>query len=312
VLVTGESGTGKELIAAALHHSSPRAGGPFVRLNCTALPQGMLESELFGHVKGAFTDAHRDRAGRFESARGGTLFLDEIGDISEQMQVKLLRVLESGEFERVGDSVTLKTDARIISATNRDLERRVEEGKFRRDLYYRLNVIQIHLPPLRERQEDIPLLVEHFLAEVEQDGGGTPTLSPDAMDLMMRYPWPGNVRELRNCIEHALIVCRGAVILPRHLPQRIRQAGAAAEASPGLGADASLARLQRLGEGELELGSGLDEQEQRARVVRALDATLWNVSRAAELLGVSRNTVYRKIRQWELKRPDEDSTEPGE
>lgn len=220
VLIVGESGTGKELVASALHHSSLRAHGPFLRVNCAALSESILESELFGHVKGAFTGAVKDRVGRFEAANGGTILLDEIGDISPRLQLRLLRVLQEKEFERVGDSRPIRTDVRVIASTNQNLEKRIQEGAFRQDLYYRLNVVRIELPALRERREDIPLLVEHFIRRFNRQFKREITgLSPEAMQIFMQYPWPGNIRELENAIERSFIVCHDAVILPEHLPR---------------------------------------------------------------------------------------------
>ncbi|MBM3290280.1 MAG: response regulator, partial [Candidatus Hydrogenedentes bacterium] len=223
VLIYGESGTGKELVAAALHYGNPRAKGPFIKVNCAALSDDILESELFGHVKGAFTGAVRDRVGRFEAADGGTILLDEIGDISFRLQQRLLRVLQEREFERVGDTRPIRVDVRIIAATNRDLAARMRSGEFREDLYYRLNVIRIELPPLREHKEDIPLLVDHFCrrynAAFKKDNLG---LAPETMNIIMNYRWSGNVRELENCLERAFIVCHDPVILPKHLPPELQ------------------------------------------------------------------------------------------
>ncbi|GFM37948.1 sigma-54 interaction domain-containing protein [Desulfovibrio psychrotolerans] len=230
VLVTGESGTGKELVADALHHNGPRAAGPLVKVNCTALSESLLESELFGHVRGAFTGAVSNRAGRFEAAEGGTIFLDEIGDISLRIQVLLLRFLESKEFERVGDTATRKADVRIVAATNADLLRKVREGSFRADLYYRLNVMHVHLPPLRERRDDIPLLISHFTEyfnrtlKTEIEG-----VSDDAMHFFMRHPWSGNVRELKHAVEHACILCRTGTIGMEHLTPEILTAASGNE-----------------------------------------------------------------------------------
>ncbi|HMB69668.1 MAG TPA: sigma 54-interacting transcriptional regulator, partial [bacterium] len=210
VLIHGESGTGKELIADAIHRSSRRADGPFVKVNCSALSEGLLESELFGHVKGSFTGAHQDRKGRFEMADGGTLLLDEVGDLSEGIQVKLLRVLQEREIERVGDSRTRPVDVRILAATHRPLRRLVAEERFREDLYYRLNVIPLRVPPLRDRREDVPLLAARFLEELRgTTAKAVERISPDAMRVLMDHRWPGNVRELRNAVEHAMVKCRG-------------------------------------------------------------------------------------------------------
>jgi DNA-binding NtrC family response regulator len=218
VLITGESGTGKEVLARTIHYQSNRADKPFVKVNCAALPEHLLEDELFGHEKGAFTDAHTQRVGRFEWAHTGTLFLDEIGEISLPVQVKLLRVLQEREFERIGSSKTIKVDVRIIAATNKDLQKAIEEGTFREDLYYRLNVVPIELPPLRERQEDIPRLVEHFIAKYcDETGRERLKVSDAAMQVLCEQPWRGNIRELENCIERAVILAEDDIIEPRHL-----------------------------------------------------------------------------------------------
>lgn len=224
VLLQGESGTGKELVAAAIHNEGKRAGKLFVPVNCGALPETLLESELFGHVKGAFTGATHDKKGRFELAHGGTLFLDEIGDISPAMQVKLLRVLQDGIFQRVGGEEMIKVDVRIISATHKDLKREISSGRFREDLYYRLCVVPLQIPPLRSRRNDIPLLARHFLKKVLAEEGRTDvTIAPDTMDMLLQYDWPGNVREMQNTIRYLLVRCRDSIINPRHLPPNIQQ-----------------------------------------------------------------------------------------
>jgi PAS domain S-box-containing protein len=223
VLVTGESGTGKELAAQSIHGGSPRAEGPFVMVNCSALPETLLESELFGHVKGAFTGALFDKAGRFETADGGTIFLDEIGDVSPLIQLKLLRVLQEKTFERVGESRSTTVDVRIITATNRNLKERVSQGAFREDLYYRINVFPVHMPPLRERREDIPLLCDHFVREgSERTGKRVDGFGEDALRLLMDYLWPGNVRELENAVEHAFVTAKGPTLGVIDLPAEIR------------------------------------------------------------------------------------------
>jgi PAS domain S-box-containing protein len=277
VLIQGESGTGKELIADAIHRSSGRASAPFVTVNCSALSEGLLESELFGHVKGAFTGALQDRKGRFETADGGTLLLDEIGDLTPGIQVKLLRVLQEREIERVGDSRTRSVDVRILAATHRPLRRLVEEGRFRDDLFYRLNVIPLRVPPLRERREDVPLLAAYFLDELRSTTGATvERISPDAMRVLMDHRWPGNVRELRNAVEHAMVKCRGAVLLVEDLPREL------IEESQGV---TRLARGPR----------GPDDE--RERILDALARTSWNRGRAARLLGINRSTLWRKMRR---------------
>jgi len=270
VLIEGESGTGKELVAAAIHRESPRANRLFVPVNCGALPEGLLESELFGHVRGAFTGAVRDKKGRFELAHGGTIFLDEIGDISLAMQVKLLRVLQEGAFERVGGEDTLHADARVISATNRDLAREVKAGRFREDLYYRLCVLPIRLPPLRDRPDDIPLLARHVLREVLEHADREPvSLSDETLDILKNHRWPGNVRELQNVLQYALVKCRGPILRPEHLPPALAEGRAPARPRP------SARKLQP------------DD------VRRALREAAGNKTRAARLLGVARATLYR-------------------
>jgi PAS domain S-box-containing protein len=277
ILLCGESGTGKELMVDAIHAESPRAGKPLIKVNCAALTESILESELFGHVRGAFTGAVRDKVGRFQAAEGGTIFLDEIGEISPRIQLKLLRFLDQREFERVGDARTAKADVRVVAATNVDLSERVRQGFFREDLYYRLKVMVLHLPPLRERKEDIPLLVEHFLAQfrksLKKDVQG---VSTEAMELLLAYAWPGNVRELKHCLEHGCILSPGGLIMPGHLPAELREGALAVQplspAGAAMGADA-----------------------ERARLLAALEAARWNKTRAADLLGMSRKTLYRRL-----------------
>ncbi|MBP8129968.1 MAG: sigma 54-interacting transcriptional regulator [Candidatus Hydrogenedentes bacterium] len=288
VLICGESGTGKELVAEAVHQASARRDGPLVKVNCAALSEELLESELFGHVRGAFTTALSDRIGRFEAADGGTILLDEIGDISQRLQLRLLRVLQAREFERVGDSFPMHTDVRVIASTNQDLAQRIRAGQFREDLYFRLNVVRIDIPPLRERREDIPLLVDHFCrrfnAVFKKEITG---VAPETMDVFMRYAWWGNVRELENCLERAFIVCHDTTILPRHLPREILAAGPA-------GPDAAAASLP-------VRARAIDAERLRG----ILDKTDWNVAKAARMLGVARNTLYNKMRAFQLIRPED-------
>ncbi len=282
VLIQGESGTGKELVAAAIHDEGPLADKPFVPVNCGALPEGILESELFGHVKGAFTGAVRDRKGRFQLADGGTIFLDEIGEIPVSTQVKLLRVLQEGVFQRVGDEEDIKVDVRVISATNKDLAKEVAEGSFREDLYYRLCVVPVYLPPLRERRNDIPLLAEYLLKKaVAGKGNNHVTLSSEAIDIMMDYDWPGNVRELENAIQHALVKCRGDLLLPEHLPSNILKMGMVTERSSKKGTKKRKSKLN------LET------------VWKALAETGGNKIDAAQKLGISRATLYRFLEESE-------------
>lgn len=288
VLIYGESGTGKELVAAALHYTSPRANGPFVKVNCAALAEEILESELFGHVKGAFTGAIKDRVGRFEAANRGTILLDEVGDISPRLQLRLLRVLQEREFERVGDTRPIHVDVRIIASTNKDLLQRIREGSFREDLYYRLNVVRIELPPLRERRSDIPLLIDHlrgkFNRAFKKEIAG---VSPDALELIMRHPWSGNVRELENCLERAFIVCHENVIKPEHLPREVVCATATVTTSH------LRAVPEPISTRELD----------RETVYETLAKTDWNVAKSARLLGVARNTLYQRMRTYNLLRP---------
>ncbi len=287
VLIMGESGTGKEVIANAIHHNSPRAGQPFIKVSCAALPETLLESELFGHEKGAFTGAVSRREGRFQLAHRGTIFLDEVGEMSPALQTKLLRVLQEKEFEPLGSARTIKVDIRVIAATNKDLAKEVKEGRFREDLYYRLNVVPITMPPLRERKEDIPPLADHFLAVYrEKNRKPIKGISGKALDLLVRYDWPGNIRELENCIERAVIMAREEMIVPVDFPPQI----------------------QRLsGEGEKEgfaipYGMSLAEME-RELIVKTLAETGGNRTRAAEILGINRRTLQNKLKEYGLAAP---------
>jgi Nif-specific regulatory protein len=286
VLVRGESGTGKELIASAIHYNSPRAGGPLLKLNCAALPDNLLESELFGHEKGAFTGAVNQRKGRFEQAHGGTLFLDEIGDISPAFQAKLLRVLQEGELERVGSSQTLRVDVRIIAATNRDLEAAVEAGEFREDLYYRLNVMPIFMPALRERSEDIPDLARFLVNKIAKQQGRMLAIADSAIRLLMRHPWPGNVRELENCLERSAIMSANGMIAQ----DVIELSGL----SPR-GANVVLASMPS----KIELDDpDLDERE---RVIAALEQAGWVQAKAARLLGMTPRQIAYRIQILDIK-----------
>jgi two-component system response regulator AtoC len=289
VLITGESGTGKELIARLIHASSPRASRPFVPINCGAIPENLLESELFGHMKGAFTGAHADRAGLFEEADGGTLFLDEIGELPSQLQVKLLRALQEGEIRRVGDSSSRKVDVRIITATARDLEQEVRVGGFRSDLYYRINVVRIHLPPLRQRTEDIPPLTRYFLERFSGQLGISVTgFEPAAMKLLLSFPWYGNVRQLENVVERAMVLAEGPTIKPEDLPDFIQHPEASVEGpQDALPAD------------ELSIKKQTADLERRL-ISRALQVTDGNRTRAAELLDLSYRALLYKIRDYGL------------
>ncbi|MEI9962049.1 MAG: sigma-54 dependent transcriptional regulator, partial [Limisphaerales bacterium] len=285
VLLGGESGTGKEVIAKAIHQLSPRAKLPFVTVHCAALAPTLLESELFGHERGAFTGAHERRIGRFEQAQGGTLFLDEIGEIDATIQVKLLRFLGERTFERVGSNKTLTADVRLIAATNKNLEEMVKEGKFREDLFFRLRVVEINLPPLRERTGDIPLLAQRFLREfAKENGKSVNDFTADALQLLMNHGWPGNVRELHTAIEHAVVLCRGEKITARDLPPSVKGDSA------------------RIGETQLSQGKALTVKEaEKQLIIRALKETEGNRTLAASKIGMSRRTFHRKLHTYHLE-----------
>jgi two-component system response regulator HydG len=282
VLILGESGTGKELVANALHHNSPRASQPFIKVSCAALPETLLESELFGHEKGAFTGAVARKEGRFWAAHRGSIFLDEVGEMNATTQTKLLRVLQEKEFEPLGSTRTLKVNVRVIAATHKDLEKEVREGRFREDLFYRLNVVPVSIPPLRERKEDLPSLAAHFLSLYgEKNRKELKEISPKALDLLIRHDWPGNIRELENCIERAVIVARGEMIAPADLPPQI----------------------QALSSGKEDLGvrfpSGISLQDaEKALIIKTLEDTGGNRSRAAEILGINRRTLQIKLKEY--------------
>ena len=300
VLVTGESGTGKELLVRALHANSRRAGKPFVPVNCGAIPRELLESELFGHEKGAFTSAVRTRQGRFELAEGGTIFLDEIGEMDLSLQVKILRALQEKEYERVGGDKTLKADVRIVAATNRDLETEVAAGRFREDLYYRLNVIPLHLPPLRERGQDILLLADYFLGRFcRQKSRPTLTFSPEARGLVLSYPWPGNVRELENFMERLSILCDSEVVGIEDLPRKILDhAGVAPPPPPVALAEAGFRwpTLADLAEKSMGLKDFMDTLEEKL-LIEALGKASGVKNQAAELLGIKRTTLIEKLKK---------------
>jgi DNA-binding NtrC family response regulator len=290
VLIQGESGTGKELVAQALHSLSERPKAKFVTVHCAALSPQLLESELFGHEKGAFTGASERRIGRFEQANGGTLFLDEIGEIDQTIQVKLLRVLgEERSFERVGGSTTLKVDVRLVAATNRDLAKMAAEGKFREDLFFRLSVVPLTLPPLRARKEDLPVLVQAFLKTFAADNGKPHRqMSSEAMQAVLHYDWPGNVRELRTAVEHGVVMATGAKIELRDLPAKVRSGGGTpAGASPLLDSP-----RQTDGDGTLDLHKVEDKL-----IAEAMKETHGNVTKAAQKLGISRRTLHRRLKE---------------
>ena len=284
VLLTGESGTGKELAARAIHLRSPRRTEVFMAVNCSAFVESLIESELFGHEKGAFTGAIRTKIGRFELAKGGTLFLDEIGDLSLAVQTKLLRVLETREFERVGGTKSIKMEARLIAATNKDLKKEILEGRFRKDLFYRINIINIHLPSLKERKDDLPLLVSHFIDHFnEKFGKSVRQFSSSAYDLLSEYEWPGNIRELENVIEHCFILCTGSIIQTDHLPKSIREK-----------------RVQTSIPVSTQIRKNLMDTEKELILV-TLEKNKWNKKAAAKELNINPSTLWRKMRKFEIK-----------
>jgi len=279
VLITGETGTGKELIAKALHYSSSRSTKPFIAVNCAAIPRELIESELFGFEKGAFTSAISKRVGRFEEASGGTIFLDEIGEIELGLQAKLLRVLQEKEIERLGNNRKVKVDFRLVSSTNRDLEKEVDAGAFRKDLYYRINVVQLKIPPLRERREDVPLLVAEFVDELCRREGKCISVREDVMGLFTAYGWPGNIRQLKNVVERAIVLARGSEITPDELPEELLH-GPPEPSAPAPGASVQTLK-------ELEVNA----------IRSALEECNGNKSKAAKLLGISRKTFYKRLRE---------------
>ena len=292
VLIEGESGTGKELVAKAIHNHSGRPKAKLVTVHCAGLNKNLMESELFGHEKGAFTDARNQRIGYFEEADGGTLFLDEIGEIDAPMQVKLLRALGERTIQRVGSTRSIDIDVRLVTATNRNLKQMVEAQTFREDLYYRLNVVKITMPPLRDRKEDIVLLAGAFLKEfADENGKPVREISADAMNALLEYDWPGNVRELRTVIEHGVVMCQGDKVTPRHLPQSVR-AGSSGRTEP---ANASIA-TSRGGNSREDNSLNLARMEEQF-IHRALERTRGNRTEAAELLGLSRRTLQRRLKE---------------
>jgi DNA-binding NtrC family response regulator len=297
VLITGESGTGKERVAELIHARSRRSALPFVRVNCAAIPENLVESELFGHRRGAFTSADADRVGRFETAAGGTILLDEVGELPLLVQPKLLRVLENGSFERVGESAPRRADVRVIASTNRDLEREVARGTFREDLFWRLNVFRIHLSPMRERAEEVPLLARAFLARAGREGV---RISPAALRLLEAYRWPGNVREISNVVERAAILAAGDVVLPEHLPPSILGGG---ERPPSVlsspaGAGVAKESAESVGTSSDAGGAVTVEEAERQAIRRALAETQGNRSQAAKLLGISRRTLLYRLKRY--------------
>jgi len=310
VLLIGESGTGKELVARSIHLHSRRASGPFVPVNLGALPESLVESELFGHARGAFTGAQGDHAGLVEAAEGGTLFLDEVGDMPLATQVKLLRTLESNEVRRLGETSARVVDVRVVAATHRDLQQLAAEGKFREDLYYRLNVVRIDLPPLRERREDIGLLASYFLDRVSRREGRTYRFSPAARELLERYDYPGNVRELENAIEHACAVVEGLTIRPEDLPTAIRtprllpERGSAATGDAAASGPRARSGAAAPADDSLRDTWSLAEVE-KEHIRRVLDRHRGNATAAAKQLGISRTTLWRKLREYGLPRRSE-------
>ena len=285
VLIEGESGTGKELIAEAIHYNSPRKGGAFVKVNCGALADGILESELFGHVKGAFTGAINNKIGRFELANNGTIFLDEVGDMSQNLQVKVLRILQNEEFEKVGSSKSQRIDVRVIAATNRNLEELIKKGEFREDLYFRLSVVPIMLPPLRERRDDVPLLIKHFMSKLNKKlSRNVNNISPKAMEFLMNYEYPGNVRELENILEHCIVVCRDNTILIEHFPKK----------------------LFNISSDPLEKALASDDPMrivEKDVITRMLKQSNWRYQEVAKKLNISRTSLWRKMKTLDIRKP---------
>ena len=289
IIINGETGTGKGVIARAIHQRSHRYNGPFVQINCGAISEGLLESELFGHVKGAFTGALSDKPGKFEQARGGTIFLDEIGDMSPDLQIKVLRVLEENEFERVGGLQTIKADVRIIAATHRDLEEEVQKGNFREDLFYRLYVIPVVLAPLKKRKSDIPLLISYFMENISQAKGRKPAeIAPETLTHLLNHQWPGNVRELRNLIERLVVLNESGTIQPGELPENIR----------GINRPVLQPQFEIHADG-LDFNMAVTEYEKEL-ILQALEKTNWVKNRAAELLQIKRTTLVEKIKRYRI------------
>lgn len=307
-LILGETGCGKELIAKAIHYNSPRRDRPLIRVNCGALSPQLLESELFGHVKGAFTGAVRDKVGRFEAADGGTIFLDEVGTLSPELQVKLLRVLQERELERVGEHESIRIDVRVIAATNLELEKEVKNRDFREDLYYRLNVVTIHVPPLRQRREDIPQLIDHFLDRYNAENSrNLKRISRDVMNTLLRYPWPGNVRELENAVERAVVLSTGEELLEDLLPLQIRlfmqqtRGGSGEEGFEALASKLAVRAVREFGGEEGKVYSRTIDEVERCLIREALDRNEGVKLRAADFLGINRNTLNKKVKDLEIE-----------
>ncbi len=292
VLIRGDSGTGKELVARAIHFNGPRKDKPFITVNCAAIPDTLLESELFGHEKGSFTDAIRTKIGKFEAANGGSIFLDEIGDISLGLQVKLLRVLQEKSFQRVGGNKTIQVDVRVIAATNKDLEKAMVDETFRPDLYYRLNVVPVTLPPLRDRREDIGLLAEHFLAQHRRERHRRIQLAPDTLDVLLKYDWPGNIRELENLIEQMVVLSSGEIIEPQHLPAYLVEKVSTPYSLPAFDGHLTLKGAKKR----------LVEDFEKRFIRSALDRSGWNVTRASKEIGESREGLHRKMKRYGIHR----------
>jgi two-component system, NtrC family, nitrogen regulation response regulator NtrX len=286
VLITGENGTGKELVARAIHYQSPRKGAPFVEINCAAIPEELIESELFGHERGAFTGAVARKKGKFDLADGGTIFLDEIGDMSLKTQAKVLRILQERKFERVGGTQTVEVDVRVVAATNKLLDEEIRGGNFREDLYYRLNVIPFRVPALRERREDIPLLVDHFLSQFcDREGKERKRVAPEMLEAMQRYDWPGNIRELKNLVERLVIMTSGSVITPAHLPDYFTEPLRDGGGRPAVALEANTLREAR-------------EEFEKEFILQKLEENGWNVSRTADAIELERSNLYRKMKSY--------------
>jgi two-component system nitrogen regulation response regulator NtrX len=303
VLITGESGTGKELVARTIHRNSLRTRERFVQVNCAAIPEELIESELFGHEKGSFTGATEKQIGKFEQADRGTIFLDEVGDMSPKTQAKVLRVLQEGEVERIGSARTIKVDVRVIAATNKTLEEEIEKGTFREDLYFRLAVIPIYVPPLRERPEDIPVLVKHFMESISRESNVRPKrITPAALEALQRYRWKGNIRELRNTVERLIIMTGADVIDVADLPDAVRSPGSVSWVGASAGGPVSSKPASAEGSGETKAGTlrAFKDNAERAFLVGKLRENGWNISKTAEVIGTPRSNLYKKLEQYQI------------